>query len=115
MSDHFLEVVIERDYIHTSVVCRAVEGAECRMWCNNGCETHPTYGEDDEPVKEDLFDQGTCLRTPYLEMVAIEEAYVGPDNEPLRSGEIDLVWQGDWYGWQFSVSERLSVPPKEEK
>lgn len=94
---HRVEVYIETGGgVDMEIVCDAPEGAPCRLWCDEGCESAgPDHGEIHE-----LRDFGYCLRTEgWLDEPF--DAYSGVRTE-LRSGPVLLEWEGDYYTWKYA-------------
>ena len=99
MSDrlHRIEVTIDTDGgIDAAIVCDAPEGASCRTWCDEGCE----FGTSEHWENHTLRDQGYCTQVegwfddPF-------ECY-GGSTAPLRSGPVDLIWEGDYFTWRYA-------------
>jgi hypothetical protein len=105
---HRLEVAISGGRSHGLLngditfkgVCDAVEGAPCRMWCNDPDCREEAREDHDRHV---LADQGECgvIGTLNADPSMIPELYEGPA-APLRSGAIELTQDIDGVTWQYA-------------
>lgn len=98
---HRIEVTIEPRWgIRARLLCDAPVGAQCRLWCDKGCDS---AGEDHADYHE-LSDTGYCIKTEAWFDDEPFELYHG-DEHPLRSGPVELEWQGDTYTWAYPKSD----------
>lgn len=93
---HTIEWYIDRDSVYGAVTCTAVEGAPCRMSCPHGC---PTW-----PCGHDLTDQGDCNAVEWFDNCGVIDSY-GGDRRPLRSGPVEVVWNGDAWVWTYPPAD----------
>lgn len=95
---HRVKVTLTQLYgVGVDIVCDAPEGASCRMWCDEGCE----FGTLEHWENHTLRDQGYCTQTEGWFDEEPLELYAGPATE-LRSGPIDLIWDGDCFTWRYA-------------
>lgn len=95
-TDHKVEFTLNAGgTVDGKVTCLAKEGAECRVWCDEGCD----YVYDGHENHK-LFDQGTCGQIPWFEDYVFD-SYDGKTT-PLRDGYVNLIWYGDGYTWNYA-------------
>lgn len=93
--------------------CDAPFGSRCRLSCAEDCgaEQWPcnSYDDEGEEIKpaHPMEDSGGCHVVLYLEQGEPMESYEGDDLGPsgLRSGLVNVVWEGDYYGWTYAEGE----------
>jgi hypothetical protein len=93
-----------RDDITFKGVCDAIDGAPCRMWCNDpDCREEATDDHDNHV----LVDQGECgvIGTLNADPSMIPELYDGPETL-LRSDFIELTQDIDGVTWHYGEETR---------
>ncbi len=91
---HSVAWFIDRDAVYGLLTCTAPEGADCRLACEDGCESWP--------CDHVLVDQGVCGAIEWVNSVgSTEEGYGGGDERPLRDGAVTFRWDGDGYLWEY--------------
>lgn len=101
MSAHAIKVTIrEGGPLCAEFICNADDHAECHYYCPlDSCEEGCMFPAQHRPGYEH-FKQ--CGMVTWLEEGGTwDEQYEGPDAE-LRSGPIEMVWQGDYYTWRYA-------------
>lgn len=99
-SQHRIDISIDTDgAIHGEISCTAPAGADCRLWCDHGCDTH---GGDGCGKGDALSDQRYCVSTSGWFDNDVFDLYAGP-RAPLRSGLVDILWEGDYSTWTYSA------------
>jgi len=122
MTDHRVDWTHVCDLIRGRITCTAdpERGALCRFTCPEaGCEegwVGPAEKDGDgwfhdyvDPYAVDIKATGHQLRletwcniTEWIDNSSgVEESYAGPNGE-VRSGPIDVRWNGDDYEWQYA-------------
>lgn len=95
--------------------CTADVGAHCRAWCAEGCEEFCSHQPRTAATWEDgtrvvvghrWEDTGECRIVTWLENGGTPgELFMGDDETPVRSGEIEVEWDGDCYLWQYAEAQ----------
>lgn len=109
---HKMHVTIDRFAVQFEVTCDEPEGAECRLACDEACESwliehdeegafHRVSGwSDDLPLIHRMKDQGECNICLHFgsDPALIPELYAG---DPLKIAEFEIKpeWNGDEYEW----------------
>ena len=106
-NDHELTVTIDNEGdLNLRIECNAVEGAQCRLLCEEGCEEF-SYEDHQHP----LVDSGECMPLVYIHnQDSVLEAYEG-DLQPFQSGVVTLNYHsGDYYvGWRYPTAAESEV------
>lgn len=106
---HYIDWCLERrGWVRTKFVCRADEGATCRLECAEHCgaESYPCGTEDDPHV---LIDSGFCNVVQFLEEDPLDAYDGGPDM--FSRSPIVVTWNGDYYSWHIAPqADPLSLP-----
>ena len=97
---HSIAWTIEGDWITGKLICVAPEGADCRLVCEQGCETVPCTGEDHR-----LVDGGSCNAAVWINETGPQEAHGGDSPETLRDGPVDVWWSGTSWRWAYPKEE----------
>lgn len=101
---HTLHVTIDEVGVQWRVDCQSDLGAHCRLVCSESCGAEEWPCSTTEPDGTErvhrMIDGGDCQAIPFIED-CIDEAYAG-DQAPLRSGPIDLTWNGVTYVWHYT-------------
>ncbi|UQN31816.1 hypothetical protein [Brachybacterium kimchii] len=88
--------------VHWSIDCNAPQGTACRVWCDEGCEHPFDRGHQSHTMK----DQGGCLITPFFEDGSmIPATFTGPEEQPLRSGPVNLFISDGEESWEYAEEE----------
>jgi hypothetical protein len=103
---HSMRLTIEVGSVVADWTCIADEGAACRMTCPEGCETW-----DDDHWPHRLVDKGECNAVEWLDNDAWDETY-GGDPEHLRSGPVEVWWNGDGYSWRYPQAAQAVRSPE---
>ena len=95
---HSIAWMLDDDWLTATVTCHAVEGADCRMVCPEGCESWNLAYH-----KHELVDAGRCLVVEWLDNQGIQESHVG-SHAPI-DGFIEATWDGDGYTWTYLADQ----------
>lgn len=95
MSNHTLNVWLDRDTVCLSLACHAKDGATCRRACAAGCED--SCVNPDKHIKS----IGYCLAVEWTDINNdLAERYAGGDELRLYDGmPVAINWTGDNYEW----------------
>ena len=96
-SYHYVHFTIGPSGPKAEITCTAPEGAPCRRWCNEGCETSTLH----HGLNHEKVDQGFCVRTTGWFDEDPFELYSGEEAELLSGAPIKLSWEGEYFTWQF--------------
>lgn len=120
MSDHQIEWTHCNDHVEAAATCQAQPGSDCRVYCDQGCESysierdergpfHTVATLDDLQHRHDLVPYDGCVVIDWLnaEPDVIPEMRVGSTDEvPIGCIAIKPVWEGDYYAWEVADRER---------
>lgn len=124
-AQHRLDLFEEGSLLAAKVVCLGGPEDECQQWCAEGCEEecretpilHPAHKEPcpQAPVDGHQWERiDHCRIAEWLEHDDLYDACQDPDddlfewdeatdNQPrLRSGLIDVEWDGETYLWSYA-------------
>lgn len=102
---HHIEIALSTGGTVTPrITCSAPVGAPCRLHCGI-CEDYPR----EDHASHELHDMGYCLFVEgwFDDSSVIFEMYDGGETE-LRSGPVDLSWDGDGVLWSYAGTESTS-------
>jgi len=109
MSDHYLDLSINRDWATKQFRCTAkdnddVTTSPCRWFCET-CEEGCSCGVETWTNHLDY-----CRETEgWFDSVDLEECCDGPEAE-FRSGLVEFTWDGDGYFWHYAPKPNLPEP-----
>ncbi|HVX20911.1 MAG TPA: hypothetical protein VHB02_06170 [Acidimicrobiales bacterium] len=92
---HSIAWTIAGDTISGVVTCHAIEGADCRLNCPEGCESWDITDHEHE-----LEDYGSCVFVEWVDQDGAQFTYGGAFH-PLVNGAIEPKWNGDHYTWNY--------------
>lgn len=92
---HSVSWVLNQDWCEGTVTCHCSEGADCRMWCPQGCESWSLTDHEHE-----LVDYGTCMVVEWLEASGVLECHLGK-HAPV-DGFITPEYDGDGWTWTYA-------------
>lgn len=94
---HSVVWVINDDSIEGVVQCNAVEGADCRMWCPDGCESWNLTDHE-----HTLVDYGSCLFVEWMDNASDGVLGAHRGSHAVESGCIQIEWDDDAWTWSYS-------------
>lgn len=105
MSDHYMEVSLDRDWLRMTPHCRAEHDAPCRLTCDK-CEEWETptklsdgwWHTSEEGIPHKMHDMGECNVVLYLEDCP-EELCTIANGFKIAEFDITPVWAGEGYEW----------------
>lgn len=127
---HHLTLALPGTFAGATVTCLADDTALCRRWCIEGCEEacgHTPLPVDAELVAMAPLDghrwgpTGSCSAADWINACGVEDSHVDGDGFPfdddggdqvgVRSGPVDVSWNGDDYVWAHAAPDPGIVVP----
>jgi hypothetical protein len=106
VSTHRVQWEICDDMVTGVLICEAPEGDICRLACAEECgaEAWPcfTYNDDGSEREHDMKGGGHCNAVLFIEQDSLEVSH-GHGSEPLRSGPVNVWFDGDSYLWKYAA------------
>lgn len=103
-AQHLLTLTLNEWGVLAKVTCLGGSDARCHQWCARCTEGQNEACSCTDPTP--LTDQGRCLPTEWLNEDEVLECHDrrhdGRHDTPIRSGLIDIAWNGDSYSWTFA-------------
>lgn len=113
MSDHKIVWTHVCDHVEGRAVCEAPEGSNCRVYCDQGCESYSIERDEigphhlvdtfDSEMRHDMVPYDGCVVVDWLnaEPDVLPEMRVGGTGDfSLGETPIKPVWEGDYYAWE---------------
>lgn len=106
-TDHFIHVYFDdRGWLTVEWKCEADATADCRAHCSaveceDGCQDYEAHRPSWLPNSDSITEEIYCGQMVYLEEGGtFDELYNGPSTD-VRSGPIELDWDGHGYRWHY--------------
>jgi hypothetical protein len=103
---HWVEMEFDGESCVTArFICVAPRGADCRMWCNEGCDY-----DDEEHEEHELWDQGSCRIVDHLNDTEYQDSYHSMEPVTPHSGPIIAEWDDpDTIYWRYDSIRELEL------
>ena len=95
----------DSERIRAKFHCHDSEGA-CHLWHiggDEGCRVPQGSRTGDVCSCGILLaHQSECDFIAWMEDLGAEELYSGPDDMPVHDGDVEFLWEGDYYTWRYT-------------
>jgi len=88
-----------------------------KVTCDLGSDA-PCHQDDGESGAEALFKDGVrvdeCLAAVWINETGVSECWYGAESTEVRSGEIDVWWDGGDWVWVYAGEPRCQIEGQEQ-